>query len=264
MVAPPSGAPTKDGSSIALPGFLVLDAGRKPIRATRPKALVAAEPIHRFLYGFRGEPHCHDPPGLRPGDESSVVEYIEMLHHRRQLDRERPCELAHRDAILALEPGEDRPPRGVGEGREGLIELPIIVHRMLKCQPGVPDNQPRREIRDPQPCWSRRGCASATSRHPTDDGTRAGLCQFGSAGSTRRRGDMPSSLRVELGGPSPMARAPDWEFWTTLCYRDHPFLRIESNGSPWRLRMNSVARTATSRTAGCVGCCRRCQQKNAH
>jgi hypothetical protein len=19
-----------------------------------------------------------------------------------------------------------------------------------------------------------------------------------------------------------MARAPDWEFWTTLCYRDHP------------------------------------------
>jgi hypothetical protein len=42
---------------------------------------------------------------VRPTFDSSVVEYVEVLHHGRQLDRIRLRQLAHRSAVRALKVG---------------------------------------------------------------------------------------------------------------------------------------------------------------
>jgi len=70
-------------------GFLAFDIGREPIEADRPEAFVAAQPIHGFPHGPGPEPYRHGAPDFRPGDEAGIVKHVEMLHHGRQLDRER-------------------------------------------------------------------------------------------------------------------------------------------------------------------------------
>lgn len=45
-----------------------------------------------------------------------------MLHHRRQRDRERLRQLAHRQIAALVELREQRAARGVGERREGAVE----------------------------------------------------------------------------------------------------------------------------------------------
>ncbi len=58
-----------------------------------------------------------------------------MLHHRRQLDRERLGELAHRQTALVREPSEDRTPRRVGEHAEDTVEsIFAIVHHLVNCR----------------------------------------------------------------------------------------------------------------------------------
>ena len=54
-----------------------------------------------------------------------------MLHHRREFDRERPRQLAHRSAVLALEPGEDRTSRRVDKRRESAVKRLMIVHHLV-------------------------------------------------------------------------------------------------------------------------------------
>jgi hypothetical protein len=84
-----------------------------------------------------GEPHRHNLPDIRSGDETSPGEHVEVLHHRRQFDRSRFCRLAYRCAVLALEPGEDRPARRVDECGKGPIELLAILCCMVRSLVGM-------------------------------------------------------------------------------------------------------------------------------
>src|SRR5262249_58312977 len=80
----------------------------------------------------------HGPTHLRRRDELGVVEHVQMLHHRRQLDRKRPCQLAHGSLAVAFEAGEDRSPRWVDERRKGSIKpLLLILHHMVNCLRGT-------------------------------------------------------------------------------------------------------------------------------
>jgi hypothetical protein len=47
---------------------------------------------------------------------------VQMLHDRRQRDRERLGELADREAWLLREPHHERTPRRIGKSREGAIK----------------------------------------------------------------------------------------------------------------------------------------------
>jgi hypothetical protein len=49
--------------------------------------------------------------------------HVEMLHDRRQLERQRTREFRHRQAGLTLETRKDGAPRGVDEGGKRTIEL---------------------------------------------------------------------------------------------------------------------------------------------
>ena len=55
-----------------------------------------------------------------------------MLHDGRQGDREGSRQLAHGDAFLRIETGQQRPPSRVGEGGEGAVEdsALIVNHRV--------------------------------------------------------------------------------------------------------------------------------------
>src|SRR6478736_208045 len=134
MAAPRSGARALDWSSSFLSrfGFLVFDIGREPIEALRPEAFVAAKPIYRFPHRRGPEPHRYGAPGFRPGDEAGIVEHVEMLHHRRQLDREGLRQRADGCAVFAFEPGENRPPSRVDERRKCPVEPFAIVHHVGK------------------------------------------------------------------------------------------------------------------------------------
>jgi hypothetical protein len=56
-----------------------------------------------------------------------------MLHHAGQRQRERLGDARHRQPVLAGEAGEYRPPRRIGEGREGQVELCLaIVNHTVK------------------------------------------------------------------------------------------------------------------------------------
>ena len=59
-----------------------------------------------------------------------------MLHDRRQGHREGTGELAHRDAVLLVEPGEQGPPGRIGEGGKGAVERGgLIVNHEVKNRP---------------------------------------------------------------------------------------------------------------------------------
>src|ERR1700730_430006 len=111
--------------------FLALGIMRKPIKARRAEALVAAQQVDGFPDRFRGQLNGHRPSNLRSGDQTSIVKDVEMLHHRRQLDRERFREFADRGAPFVFEPGKDCPPRGVDKGSKGPVESGTIVHHLV-------------------------------------------------------------------------------------------------------------------------------------
>ena len=113
------------GRASSLRPSLRFGIGRQPIEAARPEALVATQPVHRFPHGFAATAAPSPSARLRPRDEPGLVEHVEMLHHRRQLDREGLRQFADRSAVLALEPRQDRPPRRVDERGEGPVELAL-------------------------------------------------------------------------------------------------------------------------------------------
>ena len=80
------------------------------------------EPVHRLLHWRSLEPAGHVAARLRAGDQAGIAQNVEVLHDRRQRHREGPRQLADGEAVLGVEAGEQRPPRGIGEGGEGAIE----------------------------------------------------------------------------------------------------------------------------------------------
>jgi len=56
-----------------------------------------------------------------------------MLHHSRQFDRERTCQIAYRNAALSLETRQDGAAGGINQGRKSAIKQRVIkVHHMVK------------------------------------------------------------------------------------------------------------------------------------
>jgi hypothetical protein len=89
--------------------------------------------MHRFLHRPGGELAGDGAADLCSGDQSGIREHVEMLHDRRQRHRERPGELAHRQAVLVVQPRDQRPPRRVGERREGAVEGLLMLNHRVKC-----------------------------------------------------------------------------------------------------------------------------------
>ena len=69
--------------------FRGLGMGGKPVQARRPEPLVSAEPLHRFLHRPGGKPDGDRAARLGAGDQPGMAQHVQVLHHRRQLDRER-------------------------------------------------------------------------------------------------------------------------------------------------------------------------------
>jgi len=93
--------------------FIFLHKSGKAFEAFGPEALVVAKPIHRLLHRSCGQPARHGAAGLRARDQAGVRQHVEMFHDRRQRHRERPRQLAHRNAVLSAEPRQQRAPRRV-------------------------------------------------------------------------------------------------------------------------------------------------------
>ncbi len=74
----------------------------------------------------------HGPAGFAALDQARVAEHVEVLHDGRQRHRERPGELAHREVLVLVEPGQQGAPRRVGQGSEGAVENSILIvnHRV--------------------------------------------------------------------------------------------------------------------------------------
>jgi hypothetical protein len=103
--------------------LVLLDEGGKTIELLRPEALVAGEPQHGSLHGLRLETAAHRAPALAALDQVGARKHIEVLHHGRQGDSKRRGDLGDRKLGLGSEAIHDRAPRGIGERREGKIEL---------------------------------------------------------------------------------------------------------------------------------------------
>src|SRR2546421_312320 len=105
--------------SVAITVFLllVLDLVQKLVQAPEallPERAVALDPLVR--HPERSRVQTGRPPlGLATAlDELRALEHLQMLRDRRQAHVERLRELGHG----GLASGEDRPPRGIGKGRE--------------------------------------------------------------------------------------------------------------------------------------------------
>ena len=88
---------------------------------------VAIEPVHRLLHRLRGEPAGHRAPGLLAHDQARIIEYVEMLHDRRQRDCERRRQLAHGQAVFFAKTSQQCAPRRVRQRRKGAIERLILI-----------------------------------------------------------------------------------------------------------------------------------------
>ena len=102
-----------------------------------PEALVAIEPLHRLLHRAGGEPARHGAPGLLARDQACVRQHVEMFHDRGQRHRERLGQFAHRDAVPAAEPRQQRAPRRIRQRGKGAVQdLVVILNHTVKYNDG--------------------------------------------------------------------------------------------------------------------------------
>ena len=90
------------------------------------------EPVHGLLHWGSGQLAGDGAADLAPCDQSGVRQHIEMLHDGGERHRERPRELAYRNARAAIELREQRPPRRIGEGGKSAVERYVLIlnHRV--------------------------------------------------------------------------------------------------------------------------------------
>jgi len=100
------------------------------------------QPIHGGLHGSSRELAIDAAAAFAALDQAGVRKHVEMLHDRRQRHLKRPRQLADRKAFVLLQPGNKRPPRGIGERRKDAVEgvvsivnhLVKLSHRSTGCQ----------------------------------------------------------------------------------------------------------------------------------
>jgi hypothetical protein len=79
--------------------------------------------MHGGLHRPRLQAAVHRAPGLAALDQARARQHVQVLHDRRKRDLKRRGDLGHRQLRLVRKAIDDRAPRGVGERREGKIEL---------------------------------------------------------------------------------------------------------------------------------------------
>jgi hypothetical protein len=107
--------------------FIFLHESGKAVEAFGPEALVAIEPVHRLLHRPGGQPARHDAAGFRARDQAGIRQHVEMLHDRGQRHRERLRQLAHRNAVLSVKPGQQCASRRVRERGEGTVQEVVSI-----------------------------------------------------------------------------------------------------------------------------------------
>jgi len=107
--------------------FFFLHKGGKAVEAFGPKALVAVQPIHRLLHRPGSQSARHDAAGFRARYQAGIRQHVEVLHDRGQRHRERLRQLADRNTVLALKPGQQCAPRRVRERGEGAVQGVIAI-----------------------------------------------------------------------------------------------------------------------------------------
>jgi len=107
--------------------FIVLHESSKALESFGPEAPVVAEPVHRLLHRFCGQPAGYDAAGFRAYDQACARQHVEMLHDRRQRHREWLRQLAHRNAVLLAEPRQQRAPRRVCKCRKGAVQSMVLI-----------------------------------------------------------------------------------------------------------------------------------------
>jgi hypothetical protein len=85
------------------------------------------EPVHGLLHWGSGQLAGDGAADLAPRDQSGVRQHIEMLHDGGERHRERPREVAYRNARLGIELREQRTPRRIGESGKGAVERDVLI-----------------------------------------------------------------------------------------------------------------------------------------
>jgi hypothetical protein len=78
--------------------------------------------MHGLLHGCGREFTCHRAPALVARDQAGIGEHVEMLHYRGQRHLERLGQFTGRNAVLLVEPREQRAARRIGERGEHPVE----------------------------------------------------------------------------------------------------------------------------------------------
>src|SRR5580704_49001 len=104
-----------------LSGLDFLQVFVQPVEALFPEPAVMFDPIGGVLQWRRLEPAR--PPLRRAAarDQAGTLEHLQMLRDRRQADLERFGQFGNR-RLARGEPRQDRPPRRIGERRQGRAE----------------------------------------------------------------------------------------------------------------------------------------------
>src|SRR6266516_2970810 len=111
-------------------GFELLEQGIEALVVTLPQPAVAFQPLGSLPQPLGLE--AARPP-LRVAaarNQAGALQYLQVLGDRRLAHRERLGQLRHR-RLTRRQAGEDRPPGGIGEGREDGVEAVRCVHNLL-------------------------------------------------------------------------------------------------------------------------------------
>src|SRR5688572_299444 len=93
----------------------------QPVVAFLPETPVPLRPRGDLLQRSRLEPGWPPLPLATPGDEPRSLQHLQVLRDGRQAHLERFRQLRHR-GLPRRQPRQDRPPRGIREGREGAVQ----------------------------------------------------------------------------------------------------------------------------------------------
>src|SRR5881396_2853125 len=111
-------------------GFELLEQGIEALVVTLPQPAVAFQPLGSLPQPL-GLEAARPPLGVAAArNQAGALQHLQVLGDRRLAHRERLGQLGHR-RLTRRHAGEDRTPRGIGEGREDGVEGVRRLHNLL-------------------------------------------------------------------------------------------------------------------------------------
>jgi hypothetical protein len=107
--------------------LIFLHKSGQAVEAFGPEALVAVQPVHRLLHRLGAQSARHGAAGFRARNQAGIRQHVEMLHDRGQRHRKRLRQIAHRDAVLLLQPRQQRAPRRICKRCESAVQGVIAI-----------------------------------------------------------------------------------------------------------------------------------------